>query len=108
MLCCGGSGATEQIRPGRRTSRACGKDPSKNRRLRTMRLTVLQRLGIVASIIWAVSAGIYTHNADIERAESFAKFAYKVCADTKSLARDSDLSSCEQERAQNLKIWMNG
>ncbi len=35
---------------------------------------------VVLSIIWALSAGVYTHNADVNSAKSFAKFAYKTCA----------------------------
>ena len=72
------------------------------------RLSGLQRLGIVLSIIWAVAAGFYTHNADVERAENFAKFAYKVCSNTKTLSRDRDLSSCDAERQRNLATWMEG
>lgn len=73
-----------------------------------MRLTGLQRLGIVLSIVWALGAGTHTRNADVERADDFAKFAYKVCSDSKLLAHNSDLSSCEQEREENLKTWMKG
>ncbi len=85
-----------------RAGRAVKNPRFKNGRLRTVELTVLQRLGIVASIIWAVSAGIYTHNADIERAESFAKFAYKVCADTKSLARDAAIFQAANKSARRI------
>jgi hypothetical protein len=73
-----------------------------------MKFTKLQRIGIILSISWAIGAGIYTHNSDIDRAEDFAKFAYKVCADGKVLHHDPDLSSCDQERESNLKIWMHG
>jgi hypothetical protein len=73
-----------------------------------MRLTGLQRLGIVLSVVWGLGAGIHTRNTDVERADNFAKFAYKVCSDSKSLAHDGDLSSCAQEREQNLESWMKG
>jgi hypothetical protein len=73
-----------------------------------MRVNGWQRIGIIASIIWALGAGIYTHNADVERAQGFAKYAYKVCSDGKSLKHDSDLSSCERERQANLATWMVG
>ena len=77
-------------------------------RKRIMRLTGWQRLGIVLSVVWALSAGIYTRNADVERADNFAKFAYKVCSDSKSLAHDTDLSSCAHEREEHLETWMKG
>ncbi|SRR5713101_3147421 len=41
-----------------------------------MRLTGWQRVGILLSVVWALGAGIYMRNADVERADNFAKFAY--------------------------------
>ncbi len=73
-----------------------------------MRLNGWQSLGIVFSIIWALGAAIHQRNTDVERAESFTKFAYRVCADTKALAHDNDLASCEQEREKNLVVWLKG
>src|ERR1035437_5319196 len=63
---------------------------------------------VAFSIIWAVGAGIHTYNADVQRAENFAKYAYKVCTDGKKLHHDSDLSSCDSERAKNIATWMEG
>jgi hypothetical protein len=50
----------------------------------------------------------FIRNADVESAESFANFAYKTCTNGKVLNHDPDLSSCEAERAKNLKTWMDG
>jgi hypothetical protein len=61
---------------------------------------------VALSIIWAISAAIHTHTADVERAESFAKYAYKVCTDSKKISHDSDLSSCDAERTEHLRTWM--
>jgi hypothetical protein len=55
-----------------------------------------------------LGAAIHQRNTDVERAEDFAKWAYRVCSDAKSLAHDSDLASCEQEREKNLAIWLKG
>ena len=44
----------------------------------------------------------------MDNADGFAKFACKVCSDAKLLDRDSDLSSCNEERTKNLAIWMEG
>jgi len=73
-----------------------------------MRLSRKAWVTVALSIIWAVSAGIYTYNADVKRTESFAKFAYKVCTDGKNLKHDPDLSSCDTERTKNLATWMAG
>ena len=71
-----------------------------------MQLNGWQKLGVALSIAWAVAAGINTHNDDVERADNFAKLAYKTCSNTKMLAKDSDLSSCEKEKAANIETWM--
>src|SRR5438445_9457022 len=73
-----------------------------------MRLNGWQRVGIVLSIMLVLGAAIYQCNADVEHAEDFAKFAYKVCLDNKSLAHDNDLASCEQEREKHLGVWLKG
>jgi hypothetical protein len=62
---------------------------------------------VTLSLVWAVSEGIHTHNADVERAEHFATFAYKVCTDGKALKHDADPASCEAERKKNLATWMD-
>lgn len=42
------------------------------------------RLGIALSIMWAIGAAIYQHNADVERADNFVKWSDRVCHDTKA------------------------
>jgi hypothetical protein len=73
-----------------------------------MRLNDWQRLGVVLSVVWVVGAAIHTHNADVERAEDFAKLSYKVCTDARLLAHDSDLSNCIRKRAESLQTSMSG
>ena len=63
---------------------------------------------IALSLIWAIAAGIHTHNADIERANNFAQFAYDVCTYGKEVKHDTNLSTCQAERDKNLKTWMEG
>ena len=77
-------------------------------KLPIIRLSKLKCVGLALSIFWAFGAGLYTHNADVERAENFAKFAYKVCSDNKAITHNPDLSTCLQEREVNLKTWMEG
>jgi hypothetical protein len=76
--------------------------------VRSIRLNGWQRIGIAISIIWAFGAGIYTHTADVERANNFASYAYKICSYSKEVAHQTDLSSCDQERKSNLATWMAG
>src|ERR1019366_6962598 len=73
-----------------------------------MRLSGRQRIWIVLSIVWALGASIYTHNADVESADNFAKFAYKTCSHAKAVTHNTDLSSCDLDRLKSLKIWMEG
>jgi hypothetical protein len=63
---------------------------------------------IALSLTWAIGAGVHTHNADIERAENFVKFAYNTCTYGKEVNHDTDLSSCDAERAKNFRTWMEG
>ena len=64
-----------------------------------MQLNGWQKLGVALSIAWAIGAGISTNNEDVERAENFAKLAYKTCSNTKMLAKESDLTQCKKEKA---------
>jgi len=73
-----------------------------------MRLDGWQRIGIVVSIVWAVAAAICQRNADIERAQDFTKFAFKVCADARSPGRDKDAPSCSQESETHKAVWLAG
>ena len=57
-------------------------------------------------MLWAVAAAVHTRGEDAERAENFVRFSYKVCRDSKMVAKDADLSSCEKEKAANLETWM--
>jgi hypothetical protein len=70
------------------------------------RLSGWQRAGIVLSILWAIGAGRYAHNSDLEGAKNFANLAYKNCTNQKLLAHDNDLSSCEQQREANIAKWL--
>ena len=73
-----------------------------------MRLNRWVLFGIFLSLLWIVGAAIYQRNADVEKAESFAKFSDRVCLDSKASAQDSDTSSCEKERERNIRVWMQG
>jgi len=73
-----------------------------------MRLSRWQLIGAVLSVAWVLGAAIYQRNADVENADNFAKFAYRVCTDSKALNHDADLTSCEQERKEKLAIFLEG
>jgi hypothetical protein len=72
------------------------------------RLAVWQKVGIVLSIVWAVGAAIYQHNADRDHAESIGAFAYNVCLDGKDIDHDPDLSQCEHEKYAAIGAFMVG
>jgi hypothetical protein len=73
-----------------------------------MKLSGWRKWGIVASILWALGATIHQRNENVESANDFAKFSYKVCADNKVALSDTDLRSCTEEQEKNRKIWMVG
>lgn len=71
-----------------------------------MRLSKWQILGVVLSIVWAVGAWVHEHNANLDAANSFGTLTYKVCTNEKLLAHESDLSMCENRRAQSISQWL--
>lgn len=73
-----------------------------------MRLNRWQRIGVIVSFVWAIGAAIVQRTADIERAQSFMAFAYKVCTESKALANDFDFKPCGDEMAKNWAIWIDG
>lgn len=60
---------------------------------------------IIVSLIWALGAGVHTHNADLKNAEDFAQFVYETCIDGKNLNHDANVSACDIERQGRLKNW---
>jgi hypothetical protein len=73
-----------------------------------MKLSGWQKWGIVLSILWAIGAAVHQRNEDVEKAEDFAKWSYKVCSDNKVAAQETDLSTCIAEQVKNRKIFMEG
>ena len=73
-----------------------------------MKLSKVQWIGVALSILWAAGAGTYTHKADVERANDFAGFAYKVCSHTKAVDGDADMSSCNSKRVDSVALFMRG
>ena len=65
-----------------------------------MRMNGWQRVGLALSIAWAIGAGVHTRNADVELAQTLAKFDYERCT--------SDFSSCNREREREIETWMQG
>lgn len=73
-----------------------------------MKLNGLHWTGIVLSILWVIIAGVYTHNEDVRRANDFGQYSYRVCSESKALNQDTDLSSCEVEKAEGIATFMKG
>jgi hypothetical protein len=63
-------------------------------------------IGIILSLMWALGAGIHTHNADIKTAENFAKMVYITCTNKKLIDHNNDLSVCEQKRSESIVSWL--
>ncbi|WP_263418414.1 hypothetical protein [Terriglobus albidus] len=65
-------------------------------------------VGLLASVIWAVAAAVYSYRSDVEQANWSGAFAYKVCTYGKEVTRDKDLSSCVAKREESRAIQMSG
>ena len=70
------------------------------------RLTRFAWVMIVLSMIWAFGAALHTHTADVRQAETSAEYSYKVCSFGKAVHHDTDLTSCDAERAKTFNLWM--
>ena len=73
-----------------------------------MKLSKVQWIGVALSILWAAGAGIYTHNADVERADNFVKFAFRVCSYNQLVNNDASLEKCDREKVEHLATFMEG
>lgn len=71
-----------------------------------MRLNGWQRIGIVLSVVWILGAGIYQRSSDIKKAQDFASFSYRVCADATGLNRNLILSDCLKQSQKDYEIWI--
>lgn len=71
-----------------------------------MRFTKTRLAMIALCVIWIASAGIYTYNADVEGARSFADWAYRICTSGEKVHANPNLSTCDAQRAKNLADHM--
>ena len=65
------------------------------------------RLGIIASVVWALAAGYHTRNEDLERAGSQYSLSYKLCSEER-FARTGSIEGCSEEAHQDYQIWLKG
>ena len=65
-----------------------------------------QRLGIVASVLWAISAGVVAREADLRRAEGAMNFAYRVCSENAEPEHDYDFSKCQKESEKTYEVFL--
>jgi len=63
-----------------------------------MKLNEWQWLVLVLSVLWAVITWNSVRNDGVLTADHQAAWAYKVCTDSKMLAHQTDLSSCDAEK----------
>ena len=73
-----------------------------------LKLGMWQRLGIVLSVLWAFGACTYQRMTDIERANTFVDWSYKVCIESLNLDHIFDYSSCLAQIPKDLAIWLDG
>lgn len=75
--------------------------------MRSPRLNTLQRLGIILSIAWAISACIYQRSADFRKANEFADWSNRVCVEGIPYNKKTG-SDCDKERPANFATFMDG
>ncbi|UWU80727.1 hypothetical protein N2603_20350 [Bradyrhizobium huanghuaihaiense] len=58
-------------------------------------------MGIVLSVIWALSAFFYVRSRDIEQAGKFSSFVYSTCSEAKSAAKNYDFRECSERASKS-------
>lgn len=66
-----------------------------------MRLNRWQRIGVVISVVWALSAAWYMRNSELEAAHNFFDFAYRVCMETQA----TTLKNCLDQATHDSAVW---
>ncbi len=75
-----------------------------------MRLNGWQRIGIVASVVWALGTGYYQRNEDVKSATALANLAYALCDYDNSHLGDKRDCSLDFKQSFDLQIegsWAN-
>jgi hypothetical protein len=77
-----------------------------------LHLNGLQRIGIIASVIWLVGGGAIERNTDIRRAGESMGLAYRICTEREAARNSSDFSNCDKagEEAWRISLvysWWN-
>jgi len=66
----------------------------------------MARLGIVASVLWAISAGVVAREADLRRAEGAMNFTYRLCSENAEPEHDYDFSKCQKESEKTYEVFL--
>ena len=70
------------------------------------RLGGWQRIGIVASVVWVLGAGLVTRIDDVRSAQSGSNLSYEVCMDNLKGQRHADFSECRDEAWKAYKVYI--
>ncbi len=67
-----------------------------------MKLNRWYRIGIVISVLWALSAAYYERSSEMKVGQSFISWSYQICIESKT----STLENCSAEMNKNFDVWM--
>jgi hypothetical protein len=70
-----------------------------------MKINGWKRVGIIASVVWMVSAGLYTLNALSDRDERSAESFYSLCVNIRDEAITNQGKYCHDEAERSAKLW---
>lgn len=65
------------------------------------------RLGVVASVAWAIAAGYYVRQVDLERAGNFMGESYQACSQ-QQYAQTGSIDGCADEAAATYSDMLKG
>jgi hypothetical protein len=71
-----------------------------------LRLNGWQRIGIVGSVLWVITAGLVSHNIGLRRAEYMSSSMYSACADVAGTRHDYDFSGCKSKAEKTYEDYL--
>ncbi len=71
-----------------------------------MKLGGWTRLGIVASVIWAIGAGVFIRTGDLDAAARIRSVHLRLCISDQYLKHDFNQPACERKAADNYNLYL--
>jgi hypothetical protein len=73
-----------------------------------MHLTKAQRIGVIASLAWAIAAYLVITRLDYSRAALEVETTHALCSNLQTPGANSNVPQCDVEEAKTWNNWTHG